>query len=230
MSPQALTGLADGPHSLAVKQTDAAGHAGAQAVTASWTVDTTTPSAPASVTAPADSTATTAAVTFAGNDALPYQCSLDAGAWSTCTSPAQLSGLSAGSHTLRVRQLSVAGTASAVASATWVVVAPATGAMTPAPVAVVCTSRRSIALHWRIPAHARTTAIVVTIDGKRYRRLRATARSVVVDLSGKPAGSSTVRVMAIGRSRSYATIRVYRTCGVPRSGPPIKTLTLTRLA
>ena len=179
------------PHSLAVKQTDAAGHAGTQAVTASWTVDTTTPSAPASVTAPADSTATAASVTFTGDDALPYQCSLDAGAWSTCTSPAQLSGLSVGSHTLRVRQVSAAGTASEVASATWVVVAPATGAATPAPVPVVCTSRRSIALHWRIPAHARTTAIVVTIDGKRYRRLRAAARSVIVDLSGKPAGSVT---------------------------------------
>jgi hypothetical protein len=226
-SPQARTGLADGPHSLAVKQTDAAGHAGAQAVTASWTVDTTTPSAPASVMAAADSTATTASVTFTGDDALPYQCSLDAGAWSTCTSPAQLSGLSVGSHTLRVRQVSAAGTASEVASATWVVVAPA---VTPAPVPVVCTSRRSIALHWRIPAHARTTAIVVTIDGKRYRRLRAAARSVIVDLSGKPAGSVTVRVTAIGRSRSYATIRVYRTCGVARSGAPIKTLTLTRPA
>jgi hypothetical protein len=225
-SPQARTGLADGPHSVAVKQTDAAGHAGTQAVTASWRVDTTTPTAPASVTAPADSTATTASITFAGNDALPYQCSLDAGTWSSCTSPVHLAGLSVGSHTLQVRQVNPAGTASAFASATWAVVASATDA----PVPAVCTSRRSIVLHWRIPAHARTTAIVVTIDGKRYRRLRATARSVVVNLSGRPAASLTVRVTAIGRSRSYATIRVYRTCGVPRSGAPMKTLTLTRLA
>ena len=70
---------------------------------------------------------------------------------------------------------------------------------------------------------------MVTIEGKRYRRLRATARSVIVDLSGKPAASLTVRVTAIGRSRSYATIRVYRTCGAARSGTPIKTLPLTRL-
>jgi hypothetical protein len=202
-------------------QSVAACPAGTQAVTASWRIDTTTPSAPASVTVPADSTATDASVTFTGDDALPYQCSLDAGTWSTCTSPARLSGLSVGSHTLLVRQVNAAGTASAVASATWLV--------TPTAVPAVCTSRRSIALHWKIPAHARTTAIVVTIEGKRYRRLPANARSVTLKLTGRPAASLRVRVTAIGRSRSYTTSRVYRTCAAARSGAVLKTLTLTPL-
>ena len=44
-SPDQLTGLADGPHSLTVSASDGAGNA-AQPAVALWTVDTTAPAAP----------------------------------------------------------------------------------------------------------------------------------------------------------------------------------------
>ena len=44
-SPQSFSGLADGPHSFAVKATDAAGNE-SQPASASWTVDTIAPAKP----------------------------------------------------------------------------------------------------------------------------------------------------------------------------------------
>jgi hypothetical protein len=51
-SPLQLAGLADGPHSVSVRQTDAAGHVATSLSTTAWTVDTTLPEEPTSV--PAD--------------------------------------------------------------------------------------------------------------------------------------------------------------------------------
>ena len=44
-SPDQLTGLADGPHTLEIRQTDEAGHTSPTAQH-SWNVDTTAPAAP----------------------------------------------------------------------------------------------------------------------------------------------------------------------------------------
>lgn len=73
-------------------------------------------------------TATAATFTFNGTGTLSglagYQCQLDGGAFTACSSPHPYSGLAAGSHTFRVRAVNTAGTVDASpATYTWQVLA-----------------------------------------------------------------------------------------------------------
>lgn len=95
----------DGVHVLAVRATDAAGNVGA-AATSAYTLDTTPPGAPVIATSPADpSNSPTPIWTFTVDTDSAATCSLDGGAWTSCTSPhqADLSGAADGPHSLAVR-------------------------------------------------------------------------------------------------------------------------------
>jgi hypothetical protein len=102
MSPLALTALAQGAHSFAVRATDAAGHADASPATASWTVDTVAPDV--MITAgPAAASTSGPRVTFAfavSDGAVA--CSFDGGAFGACASPVA-TNLPAGPHQFAVR-------------------------------------------------------------------------------------------------------------------------------
>ena len=65
-------------------------------------------------TTPANDTGTSASFSFGDDETgVTFECQLDAGSFSTCTSPAAYSGLAGGSHTLAVRARDAAGNASA---------------------------------------------------------------------------------------------------------------------
>jgi hypothetical protein len=124
-SPGVFAGLADGAHSLAVKQTNVFGTTSA-AATASWTVDTAVPAPPVlSGVPPAQTNTTTASISFAGENGATFTCSIDGGAFTVCTSSEVITGLADGVHSLAVRQTDGAGNVSAAASAVWTVVAAA---------------------------------------------------------------------------------------------------------
>ena len=125
-----LSGLADGSHQIQFFATDAAGNTQATGTSYSWTVDTTPPettisSQPASLVA-----STSASFEFSCNEnPCTYQAQIDAGAWSSVTSPHVFSGLSQGSHTVNIRAIdAVSNTDASPASVTWTVdtVAPNT--------------------------------------------------------------------------------------------------------
>ena len=103
-SPRALTGLADGDHTLRVRALDTAGNADQTEATRSWTVDTQAPDTTIS-TGPAGPTASTSAdLGFSSSETgSSFECKLDDGAWQACTSPRALTGLAQGAHTFRVR-------------------------------------------------------------------------------------------------------------------------------
>jgi outer membrane protein OmpA-like peptidoglycan-associated protein len=124
-SPLSLTGLADGHHTVSVKQIDAPGNAGTAVTTKSWTVDTSVPAAPAGVTQPADSTSTSASLSFTAVGGLTYECSLDGAAFVACAPPVAYASLSVGRHTFKVRAINAAGTVGAATTKTWTVNAPA---------------------------------------------------------------------------------------------------------
>jgi hypothetical protein len=66
-------------------------------------------------------TSTTETVTFSSDDpAATFECSLDSAPYAACTSPKQLTGLTAGQHVFRVRAIDAAGNADPTsAAATW---------------------------------------------------------------------------------------------------------------
>ena len=57
-------------------------------------------------------------------DVARYECRLDDGAYATCTSPKQLSGLAPGSHTVRARAVDTTGNVGAAAEKGFTIAAP----------------------------------------------------------------------------------------------------------
>ncbi|HWM62689.1 MAG TPA: Ig-like domain-containing protein, partial [Solirubrobacterales bacterium] len=136
-SPRELTGLSEGPHTFEVRAIDQAGNTDATPAAFNWTVDTVAPNTTIDSKPPALSNSATANFTFSGTDpggsgVASFQCRLDStapGAWTSCTSPRELTGLGEGSHTFEVRAVDQASNADASpASFTWNVdsVAPQT--------------------------------------------------------------------------------------------------------
>jgi hypothetical protein len=244
-SPLALTGLADGNHTVSVKQVDAAGNAGTAVASASWTVDTSVPAATTPVTTPTDSTATNAEVAFTAPAGTTTQCSLDDAPFADCASPVSVRGLAVGAHTLRLRSVNTAGTAGAVKTVDWTVLAPvteptatttatkatipaATPTVTSAPAAqkTVCVSRRTLRVHWALPKGATAKGFTVTIHGKTYKKLAGSARSLQVSLKGRPAATVKVQVTSFGGKKALTTVRTYKTCSVTSTKSDLPTVVL----
>jgi CshA-type fibril repeat protein len=95
------------------------------------------------------------------------------------------------------------------------------------PVAAVCASRRRMTLHWWVRAGSRLRSLQVTVDGTRTATLDGRARSVTVDLTGRP--RRLVEVSVSGRTRRgdvVGTVRRYRTCVARIAHRPLPTLRL----
>jgi hypothetical protein len=108
-SPKTYTGLGNGSHTFSVQALDAAGNV-STAASRTWTVDTTPPPKP-SVTGPNNNwDSSTATFTFTDSEAgVTFQCMLDGGAWSACTSPKTYYFVPAGRHDFDVRAVDAAG-------------------------------------------------------------------------------------------------------------------------
>lgn len=113
-SPKTFSGLSAGAHTVSVRASDTAGNVATPAV-ASFSVDTSAPTVTIT-SAPAALVATrTVSFSFAGDDGTSgsgvesFECSLDTGAWTVCSSPASHAGLVDGTHTFRVRAIDGAG-------------------------------------------------------------------------------------------------------------------------
>lgn len=249
-SPLSLTGLADGHHTVSVKQVDAAGNVGTLVTTRSWTVDTSVPAAPATDSEPTDSVATDARLEFTTPAGLTAECALDGAGFQACASPVDVSGLAVGQHTLALRMVSAAGTPGAARTVTWEVQAPVTPvtpsapettttttttpAATPAPAPATtiapqqCVSRRAVTVHWALPKGAKAKGYKIVVDGKVVKTLSAKARASTVSLAGRPAATVKVQVKAIGAK--LGTTRVYRTCAAKAGAADLATVLLKRTA
>jgi hypothetical protein len=118
------SGLADGSHTFQVQATDEVGNVETSPPTVTWTVDTDKPLTSLSTTPPALTNSTSTSFAFSANDTTPvtFQCRLDGGGWTPCTSPASYSGLGQGSHTFQVQATDEAGNVEATPTTyTWTV-------------------------------------------------------------------------------------------------------------
>lgn len=94
-------------------------------VDAAFTIDD---QAPVVTIGAAQVNGTSATIPFSADDhAATFACSLDNAAFAACATPASLTGLSVGSHTLRVRATDAVGNASVVAERTFAIAPPTTG-------------------------------------------------------------------------------------------------------
>jgi large repetitive protein len=171
--------LADGTHTFAVRATDAAGNTG-PAATYSWLIDTLAPET--TIMANPDSVSSSASATFAFTSSEPlstFACSLDGGAFASCSSPQSYGALARGSHTFEVRAADAAGNADPTpASYSWQV-----ATLTPpdtTPPGKVRSLRRSVGyrylkLAWSSPSDADFDHVRVL----RSRSAKALPRTVV---------------------------------------------------
>jgi hypothetical protein len=111
-SPHVVDGLLDGPHTLTVTATDKAGNIESIAAVHAWTLDSSTPDTQID-TGPSGAVASRDAVfTFSTPDAgagAVFECALDGGAWTACTSPYSLNHLLLIAHAFEVRVRDAAG-------------------------------------------------------------------------------------------------------------------------
>ncbi|HEY5926623.1 MAG TPA: LamG domain-containing protein [Kofleriaceae bacterium] len=98
--------IGDGAHAFAVRARDRAANIDATPAVHSWVVDTSTPDTTLLSGPQNASPSPSATFTFISPDAgagATFQCSLDNGAFTDCSSPAIYDGLSEGPHTFQVR-------------------------------------------------------------------------------------------------------------------------------
>jgi hypothetical protein len=116
--------LTQGAHSFEVRAKDEAGNI-SNVANYAWTIDLSAPTVRLVTFPNAFSNSTTAPFTFDGMDEgvaiTRFDCKIDSGAFTSCTSPSTQSGLSNGSHTFQVRGYDAAGNMSSPASYTWVI-------------------------------------------------------------------------------------------------------------
>ncbi len=125
--PHTTASLGDGSHTFEVRAIDNAGNTDATPDSHTWTVDATAPTT--SITAQPSNPDTDATPTFqftgadtGGSGVASYECRIDAGAWTACTSPHTTASLGDGSHTFEVRAIdNVGNTDSTPDSYTWTV-------------------------------------------------------------------------------------------------------------
>ncbi len=116
--------LGSGNHTFEVSAVDTFGNTDPTPASYIWTIDTSAPNTAIDTNPPAVTNSITAAFTFSSgdNDLAGFECQLDGGGFSSCTSPQNYGGLSGGSHTFEVRAVDTAGNNDpSPASYTWVV-------------------------------------------------------------------------------------------------------------
>lgn len=104
-TPKTYSGVADGAHTFDVRTVDPAGNVDPSPASYSWTIDATPPDTTIGPSYPAALTiATVATFDFSSSESpSTFACALDAGAYSSCSSPKTYSGLADGLHTFHVR-------------------------------------------------------------------------------------------------------------------------------
>ena len=109
VSPFTTSALQDGSHVLAVRAKDAAANVDATPATRAWIVDATTPDTTVTKKPARRSTKKKVKLVFGSSEAgATFECALDGGAFTACTSPLKLK-VKVGKHTVLVRAVDAVG-------------------------------------------------------------------------------------------------------------------------
>ena len=218
-SGQTYSGLAQGSHTFRVEETDAAGNTGSP-TSYSWAVDSTAPDT--TITAgPANgssTSSTSASFSFTGTDniSLPgnltFECQLDGGSFSTCTSSISYSSLTAGSHTFAVRAKDQAGNTDATPDTrTWTVDTTAPDTTITGGPANASTSGPSVSFSF---SSNETGTFECKLDGGSFASCTSPKT-----YSGLTDGSHTFAVRAVDQAGNTDATPDSRTWTVDATGP-----------
>ena len=134
-APRRTRGWTEAAHTFEVRAEDAAGNVDATPAAHAWTVYVTAPNTSLAPT-PANPSATATPTFGLGSTESPstFECDLDGGGWTPCTTPFTTPSLGDGSHTLKARATDAAGnTDASEVTFTWLVDATAPTGLTMAP-------------------------------------------------------------------------------------------------
>ena len=188
-SPISYSGLADGPHTIAIYGVSAAALTGST-ITTGFTVDTVAPvvSVPAPLTGSIRSV--NASLAFSTNDptATTY-CAIDAGTATACTSPLDLSALAEGAHTVSLYARDPAGNQSSTVQDHFTIdnTAPVTTFTTPPPSTVAGSTATA-----SFSTNDSTAQAWCSLDGAAAQTCTGS-----VTYTGLSAGGHTISVYAI---------------------------------
>ena len=176
-----------------------------ESVTLGYDVDT---SAPATTITDVTVSGTTARVTFSSEAGARFECSLDAGPFQTCTSPGEYTGLTAGTHTVRVRAIDAVGNVGAAAERSFVISSPpdtTAPKVRPQPRSVKVNSKGRFKVRLRCPSSETRCRIALKV---RYRGKTVASKNVTVD--GGDTARVTLRLSRTGRKalKSRGRLRV----------------------
>jgi hypothetical protein len=167
-SPVTLTGLAEGPYTLSVTGTDLAGNV-SKPISHYFIVDVTPPVVTISATHNGDvSNDTTNTITFSANETSSFQCNFDGAGFSTCQSPVQLSGVSAGQHTFQVNATDLAGNLSQAVQVSWTV------DLTPPVTSITVTQLATNSFQFALSANKSVQGFTCSLDGAAFASCSAT--------------------------------------------------------
>jgi hypothetical protein len=80
---------------------------------------------------------------------------------------------------------------------------------------VVCVSRRSVKIHFRLPAATKLRSLRVTLGDNAARSLPVRARSVAISMRGYAPASVAVKLQAkTAAGRTFTAQRIYKTCAI----------------
>lgn len=119
-SPVSLPNLTSGAHSFRIRARDRAGNL-SSLFTHNWTIDLTAPTLMLSATPNALTNLTSASFSFSGSGIVSFECQLNNGAYSACSSPQVYNNLAAAVHTFRARGTNSTGTVSSPVQYMWTV-------------------------------------------------------------------------------------------------------------
>ncbi len=124
--PHTYSGLVQGSHSFAVKATDAVGNSDPSPALYAWDIDTTPPDT--TITAQPSNPSSTVSTHFSflsSKSGSSFECQLDNGYYTACSSPASFTDLKSGSHTFTVKATDAVGNSDPTpGSFTWVAILP----------------------------------------------------------------------------------------------------------
>ncbi len=209
-SPRTYTQLAAGSHTFRVRAVDSGGAVDPQPAVFTWTIDQTDPETVITNGPPSSTTSTSARFGFQSPETgTTFECKLDAGAWTVCTSPKDYTGLSVAQHSFQVRATDAAGNVDKTPASQLWTVQPGGDPVNCGP----ALTRTSVADTWidqSSPSSNKGSDSILKLMSKNGANLRALVR---FDLPAIPTGcvldTAKLRLHASSASGSQRTLQAF---------------------